>query len=154
MIQKLGLQPEWNSQNLLISFNQSFTEAKFIMRDLESIDKDLTMMDNLKIKHNFECYPYKCIEEKQYNYNIKHSFMFDFKLGECIIDPLLLLLNKYYHLDLEKSRNKIKEITKKYISSLPGDFFPKNKWFVFDKVLVDQSVSERPYIELDNPKFR
>lgn len=154
MIQKLGLQPEWNSQNLLVSFNENFSEAKFIMRDLESIDKDLTMMDSLKINHNFECHPYKCIEEKQYNYNIKHSFMFDFKLGESIIDPLLFLLDRHYGIDLENSRNKIKEITKKYIANLPVNFFPANKWFAFEKVLVDQSVDERPYIELDNPKFR
>jgi len=154
MIQKLGLQPEWNSQNLLISFNGNFTEARFIMRDLESIDKDLTLMDNLNIKHNFECSPYKCIDETQYNYNIKHSFMFDFKLGECIIDPLLLLLDRHYGTPLADSRNKVKKITKKYINNLPDNFFPKNKWFVFDKVLVDQSVSERPYIEIDNPKFR
>jgi len=124
------------------------------MRDLESIDKDLTMMDALKIIHDFKCYPYKCIEAGQYNYAIKHSFMFDFKLGESILDPLLLLLDEAYGIRIEKSRNQIKEITRPYLKNLPDDFFPKNKWFIFDRVLVDQSRSERPYLELDNPKFR
>jgi hypothetical protein len=154
LILKLGLQAEWNAQNLQIGFNESFSSAKFIMRDLESVDKDLTMMDSLKIMHVFESYPYKCIFRDQYNYTIKHSFMYDFKLGDYILDPLLVFLYKYYRVDYKETQKKVKEIAKQYIDKLPNDFFPKDKWFIFEKVLVDQSVSDRPYIELDNPKFR
>lgn len=154
MINTLGLQPEWNSQNLLVSFDASFTKAHFIMRDLESIDKDLSLMKALGKEYHFECYPYKCIENTQYNYQIKHSFMYDFKLGECIIDPILQLLVKYYAVNIIEAREKIKHLTSKLTDKLPNDFFPKNKWYVFDKVLVDHSIKERPYIELQNPKYR
>jgi hypothetical protein len=153
-ILKLGLQPELNSQNLLLGFNHDFSSCVFVFRDLESIDKDITIMKALGQNFQFECYPYKCIEENQYNYSIKHSFMYDFKLGESILDPIITLLNKYYNIDIGKLRLRIKEIASFYIEQLPKEFFPKDKWYVFDKVLVDQSKTERPYIEIQNPKFR
>ncbi len=154
LILKTGLQAEWNSQNLLIGFNDTFSSAKFIMRDLESVDKDITIMESIGVKHNFIGYPFKCIKEDQYNYIIKHSFMFDFKLGESILAPLIELAKKYYNLNTEKLQNRIKEETEKYIIKLPTNFFPQNKWYMFDRVLVDQSKIERPYLELKNPKFR
>ena len=154
LILTLGLQAEWNAQNVIIGFNDDFTSAKVIMRDLESIDKDLTIMDSLGVSYNFESYPYKCIAQGQYNYVIKHSFMYDFKLGEYILDPLLALLQKYYGVDYIATQNKVREIARQYIDKLPRDFFPKDKWFTFEKVLVDQRFNERPYLEHDNPKFR
>jgi len=154
LVSKLGLQAEWNAQNLLVGFDESLLPCKFILRDIESIDKDLTMMDSLKIEHNFESYPFKCIFRSQYNYTIKHSFMYDFKFGDYILDPLLRLLHEYFGCDLDKSRDRVKEIAREYIDELPADFFPKGKWFVFDRVLVDQRKSKRPYLEIPNPKFR
>lgn len=154
LILKLGLQPEWNSQNLLVGFDNNLNVIKLIMRDLESIDKDLTVMEEFNIEHDFQCYPYKCIFRGQYNYTIKHSFMYDFKLGESILAPIGDILIRYFDYDLEKFNSKVKEISKKYIQLLPNEFFPKNKWYVFDKVLVDKNKPDRPYIEFDNPKFR
>lgn len=154
LILKLGLQAEWNAQNLLVAFNEDFSSAKFVMRDLESVDKDLTIMEMLNIKHNFESYPYKCLLKEQYNYSIKHSFMFDFKLGDYILEPLVIFLYKYYRISYDNTQRKIKEIAQQHIDKLPTDFFPKDKWFTFENVLVDQSISERPYLEHSNPKFR
>lgn len=151
---KLGLQPELNSQNMMFGFNKDFSECSFIIRDLESIDKDLTLMKYLGISFESEVYPYKCIEEKQYNYQIKHSFMYDFKLCESILDPIIKTTMKYFDIDYNKIQNRIKSQAQKYIKKLPFDFFPNDKWYVFDRVLVDQSKPERPYIEYSNPKFR
>lgn len=154
LILKLGLQAEWNAQNLLIGFNENFDAAQFIMRDLESVDKDLTIMNSLNLKNNFESYPYKCISSEQYNYTIKHSFMYDFKLGDYILDPLVIFLSRYYRVNYCKLQNKIKEIAQFHIEKLPKDFFPKNKWYSFEKVLVDQTIEKRPYLEHPTPKFR
>jgi len=150
----LGIQPELNSQNLMFGFSRDFSECSFIVRDLESIDKDLTLMKYLGISFESEVYPYKCIEKKQYNYQIKHSFMYDFKLGESILEPIIETATKHFNIDYHKIQNKIKVFAQTYINKLPSDFFPDNKWYVFDRVLVDQSKSERPYIEYSNPKFR
>ncbi|MCB9205434.1 MAG: hypothetical protein H6603_10695 [Flavobacteriales bacterium] len=154
LILKLGLQAEWNAQNLLIAFNNDFSETKLVMRDLESVDKDITLMEQLNIKHQFDSYPYKCLLQEQYNYTIKHSFMYDFKLGDYILEPLATFLYKYYKVNFNNTQNRIREIAQKYIDQLPTDFFPKKKWYSFEKVLVDQSVIERPYLAHNNPKFR
>lgn len=154
IVLKLGLQPELNSQNLLLGFNEDFSECSFIIRDLESIDKDLSLMEYLGLDYKSDSYPYKCIEKSQYNYKIKHSFMYDFKLGESILDPIIKTAMKYYDLDYYKIQNKIKEYANTHIKNLPQDFYPTDKWYVFDKVLVDQNKPERPYIEYSNPKFR
>jgi len=154
LIEKLGLQAELNSQNLLLGFNDNFSECSFIIRDLESVDKDITLMKTLGLKFESECYPYKCLESNQYNYAIKHSFMYDFKLGESILEPIINVVFNYYDIEKEKLQSKIKEYAASFIKQLPEDFFPKNKWYVFDKVLVDQSKIERPYIEYQTPKFR
>ncbi len=154
LIQKLGLQAELNSQNLLLGFNKTFSECHFIIRDLESVDKDITLMDSIGKWQHFASYPYKCIEKKQYNYAIKHSFMYDFKLGESILQPLINALVLHFKVEENYLREKIKEFTAPLIQKLPEDFFPKNKWYVFAKVLVDQSKEQRPYIEYKNPKFR
>ena len=90
LIGKLGILPEWNAQNVLVAFNSDFSDASFVMRDLESCDRDLTLMSMLHLPSDFECHPYKCIDKTQPYYVIKHSFMFDFKLGEYILEPLLL----------------------------------------------------------------
>jgi hypothetical protein len=76
LILNLGIQPEWNAQNLLIGFDKDLEPIKFIMRDIESIDKDLTMMKLLNINETFQSFPHKCIFKDQYNYQIKHSFMY------------------------------------------------------------------------------
>lgn len=154
LIIKIGIQPEWNAQNLLIGFNNNLKPVKFIMRDIESIDKDLTMMKLLGIDKTFESFPHKCIFEGQYNYQIKHSFMFDYKLGEYIIEPLLMFLNKLIGGDIDYLRDAVKAHASKYISKLPKNFFPENEWYVFKRVIVDQSLSTRPYIAIPNPKYR
>ncbi len=155
LIMKTGLQPEWNAQNLLIGVDKNFNITNVIMRDLESIDKDITMMKYLNLPSTFDSFPNKCIIDTQYNYYIKHSFMFDFKLGEYILQPLVSFLNIYYNIEQRVATEKIKSISKKHIELLPINFFPSNgKWYAFSNVLVDQSKSERPYVEYANPKFR
>lgn len=154
MIERLGLQPEWNAQNLLLGFDPSFSRTALVMRDLESIDKDLTLMRRLGIDHDFLCGPYKCIEESQYNYSIKHSFMYDFKLGESILAPLLAVLEAHYRVPLHRAQQGVRDLSEGPIARLGRDFFPRGRWFSFAPVLVDQSRPERPYVEHSDPKFR
>ena len=80
--------------------------------------------------------------------------MYDFKLGESIMEPIINVLSNCYNIERERIQTKIKEYATSFIKQLPEDFFPKNKWYAFDKVLVDQTRIERPYIEYQPPKFR
>lgn len=150
-----GLQPEWHAQNLLIGLDRDKEPCCIIMRDLESIDIDYTLRKNNGNKDKMSFFPYKYIDDKQYNYKIKHSFMYDFKIGEYIFEPLIKLLERYYGIEKSKIINAIQEYSYKYIKALPSDFFPSdNCWYAFDNVVVDRSIDSRPYIKFINPKYR
>jgi hypothetical protein len=153
LIQQSGIQPEWHAQNLLVGFTEDFTPVNFIMRDLESMDKDLTFMQMLNLKVEFQSYPFKCIWKDQWNYKIKHSFMYDYKFGEYILQPLLNFLKKSFEIETSCLNLDIKHYSKTLINEFPKDFFPKD-WYVFKKVLIDQSTDSRPYVKKRNPKFR
>lgn len=153
LIKNSGIQPEWHAQNLLVGFTKDFNPVKFIMRDLESMDKDLTFMEQHNIKAKFESYPFKCIFKEQWNYQRKHSFMYDYKFGEYIIQPLLNFLKKSYKIETLPLHQQIKLHSKKFIADFPKDFFPEY-WVVFRKILIDQTTDKRPYIHKKNPKFR
>lgn len=153
LINKSGIQPEWHAQNLLVGFTEDFTPVNFVMRDLESMDKDLTFMQMIKLKVRFQSYPFKCIWKGQWNYQIKHSFMYDYKFGEYILQPLLDFLEKSFDIKTSRLSLDIKYYSKTLIDQFPEDFFPE-EWYVFKKVLIKQSTDKRPYVKKLNPKFR
>jgi hypothetical protein len=152
LIAELGLQPEWNSQNLMVLLGENLEVLGISMRDLESVDKDLTIMESLGLPAVFESFPYKCIANSQYNYQIKHSFMFDFKLGACVFEPLLEVL-------VDKSRRagvvvEIRRLVSLLSRTLPEDFFPASSWFSFADVPYDTNGPTRPYVENPCPTYR
>ena len=155
LITQLGLQPEWHSQNILLGLDEDLKIASFVMRDIESIDVDSTIRKQLGLKHILSCYPYKHIYFEQYNYQIKHSFMFDFKLGEYLIEPLVDLVSSVCSIDKSNLYFEIKDYSQKYIKLLPDDFFPQdNCWYAVKPILIDRTKAERPYTNMGMPKFR
>ncbi len=150
-----GIQPEWHAQNLLLGIDNRHSIVSLIMRDLESIDIDQTLQESIGKCINFKSYPYKHLDSSQYNYQIKHSFMYDYKIGEYVFTPIINCVAEYFKLKRDVMENKIKEYSKQYIEKLPKDFFPKNNsWYSFDKVIIDRSVSKRPYIRNEKTKYR
>ena len=148
-----GIQPEWHAQNLLLGIDSHHSIVSLIMRDLESIDIDQTLQESIGGCTNFKSYPYKYLNSSQYNYQIKHSFMYDFKIGEYVFSPIIKCVTEYFKLDQDVIEKKIKEYSMQYIEKLPKDFFP-NCWYSFDQVIIDRSISKRPYIRHENVKYR
>jgi hypothetical protein len=148
-----GFQAEWHTQNLLFGLNNNFELVSLIMRDLESIDIDEEIRNKLGFTDSLNFYPYKYINVYQYNYQIKHSFMFDFKIGDYIFSPFVNHICEKFDVDARSIEEIIKNYIKKYLSKLPQNFFP-DSWYVFDKVLIDRSEKERPYINMGIPKYR
>lgn len=150
-----GIQPEWHAQNLLLGIDSHHSIVSLIMRDLESIDIDQTLQESIGNCTNFKSYPYKYLNSSQYNYQIKHSFMYDFKIGEYVFTPIIKCVTEYFNLAQDKIEKKIKEYSKQYIEKLPKDFFPENNsWYSFDRVVIDRSISKRPYIKNEKVKYR
>lgn len=150
-----GIQPEWHAQNLLLGIDSHHSIVSLIMRDLESIDIDQTLQESIGNCTNFKSYPYKYLNSSQYNYQIKHSFMYDFKIGEYVFDPIIKCATECFKLNKNIIEKKIKEYSKQYIEKLPKDFFPENNnWYSFDRVVIDRSISRRPYIQNEKAKYR
>jgi hypothetical protein len=153
---RVGVQFELHSQNFLIGFDKNFDVASFIIRDLESADKDLTIMKLIGKDFSLKSYPYKCINASQYNYKIKHSFMYDYKLGEYFIDEVLLLASTITNTSIENLRGRVRAYVREAYGKYIDDLFPSDgKWYKFsDTELIDRSTEVRPYIAVSSPHFR
>jgi len=153
-----GLQLECQAQNALIAIDKDFKIVGIVFKDMESIDKDISLMEYLKIEHNREILDYggyKSLKKEDYNYHKMHSFMFDFKLGEYLISPIIDdAVKNFPSLNEEKLIERIKEYNQTFIQRLPSDFFsPSVKWYS-DKKEIRNRTKKKTYIENDNPKFR
>lgn len=150
-----GLIPEMHSQNVVFAFNEKWEIEKIILRDFESIDKDLSIRRRLGKHTNFEEYPYKCISSGDKNYLKRHSFMYDHKLGEYLLDPLIECAASFLHINFhdvhKKLRNYVREI---YGNAIKG-FFPSDGcWYKYPNIEIDRSTNERPFISMGQAVYR
>jgi hypothetical protein len=156
LLVKLGFQVELNAQNILIGFDKGFIPNSIIFRDLMGVEKDLPLRKILGLGTEFDSWPYKCIYEEMDEdpevYKIRHSFSYDFKLCQYIIEPLVYFMEGNEIYESKKAIEKIVHFARRYISQLPKEFFPKNgKWYIHDRILID---SGKPFVAKDDPKFR
>ena len=152
-----GIIPELHSQNVIFGFDKNWDVKSIIIRDLESHDKDVTLMRRLGKTAKLNSYPFKCIDESQYNYAIKHSFMFDHKLGEYFIEEIIkVVANKENEVFINLCREVRKYVLNKFGSFIKDNhFFPDDgKWYKFKDVIIDRTQISRPYVTFDNPLFR
>ena len=83
-----------------------------------------------------------------------HSFMFDFKMGEYLISPILESAYESHPYDRESLNERIRAYSNAYIERLPPDFFPGDgKWYSYDNIVHDRN-KKRPYIAKEHPKYR
>ena len=148
-----GLQLECHAQNTMFAIDNDFKIAGIVAKDAESIDKDISLMEELNIKHDLQTLGYKCLREGDYNYQVMHSFMFDFKLGEYLISPIIADAEKNFQFDLGNLLQRIKKRNLNFIQKLPSDFFPKHKWFDYSNEVHDRT-KQRRYITHYSTAFR
>lgn len=149
-----GLQHEMHSQNFLLGFNKRWELSAIILRDIESIQKDMTIRADQQIEEPVNSYPNRCLWRGQINYEEKHSFMFDHKIYDFFISPLLNKIGK----DETEKRKCLSTVSafvqEKYHDQI-REYFPKNgKWYKFDDVIVSRAVKRRLFLECDNPVLR
>lgn len=143
-----GLQIEAHSQN--ICYIISDFNIEIAIRDFESIDKDLEIAPKYNNLFNPK---YKCIDKTSQDYAKRHSFMFDFKLGEYLITPILVEAGKA-GCNINLLVERVKQSVNNYMSLLPDDFFPHDHWYSFPNQLIDRTSAGRPYKENCSPKYR
>lgn len=153
---KCGIGLECHAQNTLFVINDELDIVGMVAKDAESIDKDISLMDDLGIPYNFSSMNYKCRHRSSYKYHIMHSFFFDYKLGEYLISPIIEHAHQHYDFNKDTLVEKIREFNRAYIDQLPEDFFPSDgKWYTNAAVIHDRSGEiVQEYIANDYPKYR
>ena len=155
MILQAGLQGEWHAQNVVLGFDETWHCIATVLRDLESVDRDLPLMTLDGASVDLHSYPYKCLERGGDIYPIRHSFMFDYKFGEYLLAPLIDHACTAWGVPTTTIDKLVVDLVMSYLDSLPSDFFPADGcWYKFANQLIDQSISQRPYVRLENPRFR
>src|ERR1051325_3289088 len=152
LILNYALQFECHAQNVLVGFNDAFYPTSVIVRDFESVDKNVSLAEDLHLDVTFGSAPYKCLYRDQYNYSIQHSFMYDFKMGHYLLTPLIACVESAEDRTAIVARTK--ELARSFIARLPENFFPADgKEYRYDSVVHDRS-KPRPYFGLPNPSYR
>lgn len=147
-----ALQFECNAQNILLGFDQHGDTTMVLFRDFESVDKDLSLAEDLNLKVTFKSSPFKCVHRDLYNYSIKHSFMYDFKLGEYVLTPIIATISN--QAARVRVTQRTKELGQAFIRRLPHSFFPSDgQWYTYANVVVDKTA-KRPYVGVRNPTYR
>ena len=152
-----GLIPEWNAQNLLISINKDGQIVGIVCRDLQGTYRDLafrsTKLPNIdqgsyKV---LECNnKYQCISAQ-----LQRSYLFDFKLGEYVLTPLLRTAALCFGVKKGDVKILIKDRVKHIINNLgvQKNYFPDNNIWVAQKKGV--RVKGPDFFDFFyNPQFR
>lgn len=155
---KTGIEMEAHAQNMLLTVDENFQVKRIVYRDLESAGRDVTLMQRMGIPYNLDNM-YKCnmlideVYDKYPKWYINHSFMFDFKLGEYILTPMLECAKECFkNMNIEEMQRAIKMFNQQFIRQLP-DYFP-NEWCYYENINFEEKGLKRKYIWKNNPKYR
>lgn len=156
-----GIELEAHAQNMLISIDKNLKIKRIVCRDLESAGRDIDLMAYLGIKYTTKVKDYKFntrkpkdADAKYDKYTTTHSFMFDFKLGEYIVTPLLNTINmSVQSFDLLYIQKQLKAFNEQFISILPHDFFPPD-WCSYAAINYERTGQARKYDWHKYPKYR
>ena len=154
LLLNLGIQLECHSQNTLFVMDENYKIIGMVARDGDSIDKDISLMVDRNIPYKFKTDVYKCRYRTSYKYFIMHSFMFDFKLGEYLISPIIKAAQSHFKFNEKELISRIRQFNETFINKLPSDFFPSdNKWYKNTKK-VHRKNGRQKYVGVKNPQFR
>lgn len=150
-----GFNIECHGQNCFFEVDKNLRISRMIIRDMDSIDRDIPLERYLGIKSDWKCAPIMCLDENIYYYNIRSSYMYDFKLGEYLLSPLIECVSKQFGLNPLDFEHHVKRyVQQKYLHLLPDDYFTKDKcWYNCDNT-ERKPGEKRKYYAHPNPKFR
>jgi siderophore synthetase component len=147
-----GLQIECNAQNVMVGLDDAFHIVVIAVRDLMRCEKDLPIRRRLGLSTDFDSAPYKCIDDGDDLYAIRHSFSFDFKFSHYLAKPLVGAVVEHFGCDSERLVHSLREYVLSHVDRLPMGYFPsKRSWFKHDRILL---TGERPYVECHDPLLR
>jgi len=150
-LSQVGIQLELHAQNALLGLSDSFDPVGIVIRDLSDAGKDLSLIKEIGADSDFFSSTYKCINRFQTDYQMIHSYMFDFRIGEYILEPIIKEASDHGFVDREKIISDIKNLVKQELTKLPEYIFPKDgSWYTYNH----QFDAIQPYTQHPFPRFR
>src|ERR1043166_9114542 len=147
-----GLQIECNAQNVMVGLDGKLRIVVIVLRDLMRCEKDLPIRRQLGLSTDFQSAPYKCIDDSDPIYSVRHSFSFDFKFSYYLVKPLIEVVHDHFGSDESKLLGQLREYVLNRCPNLPKGYFPEDsRWYKHDRILL---TGERPYVECRDPLLR
>lgn len=151
---------ELHGQNCYYEVDENYTVRRIVIKDMDSVDKDITLATTLGLRTEWKSFPYACFykdtpEDHPWYYNVRPSYMYDFKLGTYILKPLMDAVCSKYNLNPREIQNEIKlYVQKKYMPQIPKGYFPEDgSWYDCDDS-ERKPGTRREYFAHKNPLFR
>ena len=146
---------ELHAQNCLFEVDDKYNIVRMVVRDMDSVDKDIPLAKHFGFKHDWESYPIMCFDESIYFYPIRASYMYDFKLGQYLFSPLINVVAAKYNLDIREIEKEIREYVQlNYTRKMPPNYFPSDGcWYDCDNT-ERKPGEKRKYFAHESPKFR
>lgn len=155
-----GFLLELHGQNCYYEINKNFEITRIVIKDMDSVDKDMSLQKKLGLNSVWKSFPYECFyedepEDHPWYYKIRPSYMYDFKLGTYLLLPIIDAVCSHFNLDKQQIIAEIKEyVRNKYLEKLPKGFFPEDgTWYDCDNS-ERKPGTRRTYYAHDNPMFR
>jgi len=145
-----GLIPECNAQNLVASLPAGSPKVRWHLRDMEDVWKDVSVRRARGLESY--CVPYHTIDlSTDADYFQRRSFLFDFKLGEYLLGPLVEAAAPLFGVPSEALVAEIRSLSRDLWSATPGYFASEDVWYGYPNVA---EVSRATYVAHRGPRFR
>lgn len=146
---------ECHAQNCLFEVDEKYNITRIVIKDMDSVDKDIPLARHFKLKDDWESYPYMCFDGSIYFYSIRPSFIYDFKVGEYLLSPIINVVAAKFKLDKSEIENEIKEYVRgNYTWQLPNSYFPPDGCWYDCENIERKPGTKRKYFAHKNPKYR
>jgi hypothetical protein len=146
--------PECHAQNCLFELDEEYNIVRMVIRDMDSVDKDIPLAKHFGLNDKWET-SYMCFDGSIYFYSVRSSFIYDFKVGEYLLSPIIDVVAAKYNLNKLEIENEIKaHVKENYTWQLPNSYFPADGcWYNHDN--TERRLGEkRKYFAHKNPKYR
>lgn len=146
---------ECHGQNCYFEVDDNYNINRLVIKDMDSVDKDIPLAKHFNLNDKWESYPYMCFDGGIYFYSIRPSYIYDFKVGEYLLTPIIRAVCKRFNLrDVNIEKEISKYVRENYTWQLPNWYFPPNGcWYDCDNS-ERKPGTKRKYFAHENPKFR
>jgi len=145
---------ECQAQNCLFEIDEKYIIKRMVIIDMDSVDKDIPLATSLGLKNTWQS-AYGCYNRDNDRYITRSSTIYDHKLGEYLLTPLIKVVANKYGLEISSIEKEIRDFVREnYTCKLPPDYFPADGCWYCKPNTERKPGEKRTFIANKNPKFR